>query len=212
VSDLQVTNGLVYAGGAIPQTAQGDATTAYNTLAGLTSTSTSLTGQDLGGLTLGAGVYSFATSAQLTGALTLDFTGNNQTIVFDIGSTLTTASASSVVLEGWNSTDSVYWVVGSSATLGTTTSFEGNIIAQASDTLNTGATDGCGSVIALTGAVTLDDNTISTGCNIATTTTVTQGGLGPGTVVPEGGSPILYLSFFLLPFGAMRAFRFRRSS
>jgi len=190
--------------------AQGDALTAYNSLKGLSGYS--LTGQDLGGMILGAGVYTFTSSAQLTGTLTLNFAGaNNETIVIDIGTTLTTASSSKVVVENAGTNDSVYWVVGTSATLGTGTSFEGNIIADASDTLNTGATDGCGSVIALTGAVTLQGNTISTGCNSATTTQ----GLGPGgtpTVVPEGGSTLLYLSILLLPIGAMRAFRFRRSS
>jgi len=190
--------------------AQGDALTAYNSLKGLSGYS--LTGQDLGGMILGAGVYTFTSSAQLTGTLTLNFAGaNNETIVIDIGTTLTTASSSKVVVENAGTNDSVYWVVGTSATLGTGTSFEGNIIADASDTLNTGATDGCGSVIALTGAVTLQGNSISTGCNSATTTV----GLGPGgapTVVPEGGSTLLYLSILLLPIGAMRAFRFRRSS
>ena len=185
-----------------------DATNAYTTMQSLSGAS--LTGQDLGGLTLLAGVYTFSSSAQLTGNLILDFGGaSNQTIVIDIGSTLTTANGSSVSIVGGNSTDSVYWNVGSAATLGTTTSFMGNIISLASDTLTTGATVGCGSVIALTGAVTLDTNTISAGCNSATTTTV--GGLGPGTTVPEGGSTLLYLGSFLLPLVAMRAFRFRRS-
>jgi ice-binding like protein/PEP-CTERM motif-containing protein len=158
-----------------------DATNAFTSLAALSGYN--LSGQNLGGMTLGAGVYSFSSSAFLTGTLTLNFGGaSNQTIVIDIGSTLTTASASTVVLEGANSTDSVYWVVGSAATLGTTTTFEGNIIAESGVAMQTGATDGCGSVIALDGSVTLDDNTISTGCNSATTTT----GLGPGT--PGGGS------------------------
>jgi len=196
----------------VAQTAQSDASTAYSSLKGLSSIGYSLTGQDLGGMILGAGVYTFTSSAQLTGTLTLNFAGaSNETIVIDIGSTLTTASGSSVSIENAGSNDSVYWVVGSTATLGTSTSFEGNIIALASDTLNTGATDGCGSVIALNGPVTLQGNTISTGCNSATTTQ----GLGPGgtpTVVPEGGSTLLYLSILLLPIGAMRAFRFRRSS
>jgi hypothetical protein len=211
VADLQVTGGLVYAGGAIPQAAQGAASSAFTTLMGLSSIGLDLTGHDLGGATLGAGVYNFTSSAQLTGALTLNFGGlSNQTIVIDIGSTLTTASGSSVTIVGGDATDSVYWVVGSSATLGSTTSFMGNIISLASDTLVTGAKDTCGSVIALTGAVTLDSNTISKGCNSANGTTT---GLGPGTAtgVPEGGSTLLYLCSFLLPLGAMRAFRFRRS-
>jgi hypothetical protein len=181
VSDPQVTGGTVQAGTAPAMTAQGDARSAFTTLMGLPGLN--LTGDNLGGLTLGPGVYSFSSSAQLTGLLNLNFAGaSGQTIVINIGSTLTTANGSSVVLQGWNPTDSVYWAVGSSATLGSTTAFEGNIFARTNDTLVTGATDGCGSVIALNGVVTLGSNTISTGCNSATTTTLEE--LGPGTTTP----------------------------
>jgi Ice-binding-like len=147
----------------------------------------------------------------LTGALHLNFTGDNQNIVFQIGSTLTTASASSVLITGANSTDNVFWQVGSSATLGTGTSFLGNIIALTSVTMTTGATDLCGSVIALNAAVTLDTNTISNTCAAGTGGTGGGPGGGPGVPLPEGGSTLLYLCSFLLPLGAMRAFRFRRS-
>lgn len=181
VSDPQVTGGTVQAGTATAMAAQGNASSAFTTLMGLSGLN--LSGKDLGGLTLGAGAYSFSTSAQLTGVLTLNFGGaSDEAIVIDVGSALTTASGSSVVLEGWNPTDSVYWAVGSSATLGSSTSFEGNIIADQSDTLITSATDGCGSVIALNAAVTLGANTISTGCNSASSATVE--GLGPGTTMP----------------------------
>src|SRR5450756_1582067 len=117
-----------------------------------------LTGQDLGGLTLTSGVYHFASEAQLTGTLTLDAQGNNNAFwVFQIGSTLTAASDSVVQLinAGSNngSDDGLFWQVGSSATLGTSTAFEGNILAQASVTLNTTATILHGRAFALTGAV-----------------------------------------------------------
>jgi hypothetical protein len=214
-------NGSLHITDAVAQQAQIDATTAYNTLAGLGGSGdvgvTDLSGQVLGSggtvLSLGAGVYEFNSSAQLTGALTLAFTGSNQNIVFQIGSTLTTASGSSVLITGADSTDNVFWQVGSSATLGTTTSFEGNIIALASDTLNTGATDGCGSVIALTGAVTLDHNTISNTCAGGTGgggggTTIGGGtGGGPGVPAPEPGTLALLSSGLL----AMVFLTFRKS-
>ncbi len=181
--------------------AQTDATNAYNTLALLPSPlSNHLTGTDLGGLTLTPGVYSFTSSAQLTGTLTLNAEGNpNAVWIFEIGSTLTTASGSSVVIENETSSgdNGLFWLVGSEATLGTTTSFLGNILASASITFDTGATDDCGRALAETGAVTLDTNTISIGCanvqgeggsnGLAGGATTSTGG-GGGTPAPEPGT------------------------
>jgi hypothetical protein len=209
VSDPQVTGGAVQAATANAMAAQGNASSAFTTLMGLSGLN--LSGRNLGGLILGAGVYSFSSSAQLTGVLTLNFGGvSNESIVIDVGSALTTASGSSVVLEGWNPTDSVYWAVGSSATLGSTTAFEGNIIADQSDTLITGASDECGSVIALNAAVTLGSNTISPGCNNATTATVE--GLGPGTTVVPELSTFALISCGLLAMGLLAFRRSRVSS
>jgi uncharacterized repeat protein (TIGR01451 family) len=155
-----VTGGEFTDSNPVAVTAQSDALIAYNTAASLPLTEV-LTGQDLGGLTLGPGVYFFASSAQLTGTLTLDAQGNpNAIFVFQIGSTLTTATGSAVVMINGGVPHNVFWQVGSSATLGTATAFQGNIIANTSVTATTGASV-LGSLIALNGAVTLDDNLIT---------------------------------------------------
>jgi len=159
-----LTAGTLHNGGAVAQQAQTDLTAAYNTLAGMTVTQT-LTGTDLGGLTLTPGVYFFASSAQLTGVLTLNAMGDAAAVfVFQIGSTLTTASAASVLHINGANWCNVYWQVGSSATLGTGTNFEGNIVALTSITLNTGAVINNGRALARNGAVTLDSNSITSVC------------------------------------------------
>ena len=189
-----LVTGTIYISDAVADLAQTDVTTAYNGLKNMPVTST-LTGTDLGGQTLTSGVYFFGDSAQLTGTLTLDAEGNNNAYwVFQIGSTLTTASNSVVQVtnRGSNngSDDGLFWQVGSSATLGTTTAFQGNILALASITLNTGATLLHGRALAQTGAVTMDTNTISFLCY--------GGGPGlsggleydtEGDIVPIGPSP-----------------------
>ncbi len=166
--DGTVSGGTIHTNDGVAQLALADATTAYNTLAGLPF-GYDYTGVNLGSAgytTLTPGVYHFGTSAQLTGALTLDFQNNlNADFIFQVGSTLTTASSSSVnVINGnsdINASNGVYWQVGSSATLGTDTTFAGNVIALASVGLDPRAEILCGRAIALTGAVTLTDNLIS---------------------------------------------------
>src|SRR5450830_2171852 len=155
-----VVSGTIHAADAVALAAQNSVTTAYNSLASQACTQ-DLTGQDLGGKTLTAGVYCFSSSAQLTGILTLNAQGNaNAVFIFKIGSTLTTASGSSVVVTNGGSLCNVFWQVGSSATLGTTTSFVGNILALARITLTTGA-NASGRALARNGAVTLDTNTVT---------------------------------------------------
>jgi type VI secretion system secreted protein VgrG len=149
-----VRHGTIYMGGPVAAQAQIDANSAYNDLAGQTCGTNNLTGQDLGGMTLAPGVYCFNTSAQLTGVLTL--TGVITDVwVFKMGSTLTTASASSVRMVNGGQAVNVFWQVGSSATLGTYTRFSGNILALVSVTLTNGASL-VGRAFGLTGSVTMD--------------------------------------------------------
>jgi hypothetical protein len=150
-----IRNGAIHIADGVATLALSDATTAYNALAGQDCTD-NLTGQDLGGKTLTPGVYCFDTSAGLTGILTLNAQGDpNAVWVFKIGSTLTTASGSSVGVINGGKALNAFWQIGSSATLGTTTRFSGNILAHVSVTLTNGASL-VGRAFGLTGSVTMD--------------------------------------------------------
>jgi hypothetical protein len=183
-----VTGGAIHAADLSAAQAQTSLTTAYNTAAGLPC-NTDLTGQNLGGLTLTPGVYCFNSSAQLTGTLTLDAQGNgNAFFLFKIGSTLTTASTSQVVVINAppsNCDDNIFWQVGSSATLGTGTNFQGNILALTSITLTTSASVN-GRTLARNGAVTLDSNLVGA-CVLA-----------PAVITPVGGPFLSGASLALL--------------
>ncbi len=178
-----MVNGNIDDDDAVAMQAQADAFAAYNAAAGETPTGI-LTGEDLGGLTLTPGVYFFSSSAQLTGTLTLNDEGNpNAIFIFQIGSTLTTATDSSVVFsDSSGQGGSVFWQVGSAATLGASTAFTGTVIADTSITLVTGATIDCGRAFALGGAVTMDTNSVS----IADT-----GGCQADEEAPEPGTATL---------------------
>jgi len=143
--------------------AQAALTVAYNDLAGRTAPApTILTGAapDLGGQTLAPGIYKSNTSLAITGTVTLDGGGDpNAVWIFQISSTLITASNSNVVLAGSAQAHNIFWQVGSSATLGSGSTLNGSILALTSVTLTTGATLN-GRALASTGAVTLDTNTV----------------------------------------------------
>ena len=150
----------IHSGDTEAQSAQTNLTAAYVYAQGLPG-ALDLTGQDLGGLTLTPGVYKFAAAAQLTGALTLNASADPEAVfVFQIGSTLTTASGSQVSLTNGAKAQNVFWQVGSSATLGTTTAFRGTILAHTSITANTGASIQ-GRALANFGTTTLDTNAIT---------------------------------------------------
>jgi hypothetical protein len=207
--------------GAVPGTstqakAQDQLDTALTLLGGLKTTGAPISGGVLDGLTLGQGVYALSAASgnggfnlsTNTGVLTLD--ANHQTNpfwVFQASSTLITGSGSVVQFIntpalGFN--PGVFWEVGSSATLGTDSIFLGNIGAEISVGLNTRAKIGCGSALADTGAVTLDTNTISTGCNGSLS--VVTGPGGTPVVIGPGGTPLPTPepgTFALLSFGLL---------
>ena len=183
-----VAGGTIHAADAVALQAQNDVTTAYNSLAAQPCTA-DLTGQDLGGRVLTSGVYCFSSSAQLTGTLILDAQGNaNAVFIFKTGSTLTTASNSLVLVTNGGSPCNVFWQVGSSATLGTGTTFVGNVLALASITMTTGARS-VGRMLARTGAVTLDTNTVDRSlCGATGCPTIT---ISPATL-PNGAVGVAY--------------------
>ncbi|HEX4919544.1 MAG TPA: ice-binding family protein [Candidatus Bathyarchaeia archaeon] len=138
--------------------AKADLLTAINTANALTLPI--LSAGDLGGRTLVPGLYKSTSSLAVTGALTLDAQGNpNAVWVFQMASTLTTLTAGQIILTGGAQASNVFWIVGSSATLGTTSVFKGTIMANASITITTGA-ELDGRALAKIAAVTMDTNTI----------------------------------------------------
>lgn len=183
-----VINGSTHATDEVAAKAQLDLTTAYDVAAEQpVLPANDLSGTDLGGLKLAPGTYRYNAAALLTGALTLDAEGDpNAEFVFQIGSQLTTESASSVLLVNGASPCNVYWQVGSSADIGTTTAFQGSLMALTSISLKDGATV-LGRMLARNGQVSLINNVLTRPlCATGPTTPPsdeTPG--GPGTVSPS---------------------------
>src|SRR5438045_6756422 len=149
-------NGTTHLGDAAAAQAQLDLTTAYNDAAGRTVGAVTVAG-NLGGQTLAPGLYKSTSSLEISsGDLTLDAQGDaNAVFIFQMASTLTTTSGRQVILIGGAKAANVFWQVGSSATLGTTSAFKGTIMADQSISLTTGATLE-GRALARIGAVTMD--------------------------------------------------------
>jgi hypothetical protein len=161
VSGAPIVNGTTHLGDPTAAQAQLDLTTAYNDAAGRTVGSVGASG-NLGGQTLAPGLYTSATSLEISsGDLTLDAGGDaNAVWIFQMASTLVTTVGRQVILSGGAQAANIFWQVGSSATIGATSVFKGNILAYTSVTLNTGATLD-GRALARNGAVALDTNTIT---------------------------------------------------
>ena len=186
--------------------AQTDLVTTYNDAKHATPFR-NMSGVNLGGKTLTPGVYHFSSSAQLTGTLTLNGEGRSGSLfIFQIGSALTTASHSRVALIGEASSCHVFWQVTSSATLGTGTSFQGNLIALTSITMTTGATIGVGGghnggrALARNGALTLDSNVIRPPTGICTTASTTS---SPTPSTPSSGAAPIGFAPALIGAGAL---------
>lgn len=194
-----VVNGATHENTAVAAQAQSDLTNAYVVAAGqAVAPANDLSGTDLGNRKLSPGAYQYSSDALLTGALTLDAEGDpNAQFVFLIGSELKTESASSVVLVNGASPCNVYWQVGSSANIGTTTAFQGSLMALTSISLKDGATV-VGRMLARNGQVSLINNVLSAPeCAVPSPGTVPPPGSGtPGSgtsagaaVTVAGGSP-----------------------
>jgi len=164
-----------------------DLTTAYNDAAGRATTTTLADAENLGGKTFCTGVYTSASSLGITGTLTLDGQGDpNAVFIFQMGSTLTTASDSSVELINGAKSDNIFWQVGSSATLGTNSTLNGTILAFTSITAD-GATVH-GGLLAKNGAVTLDDAALTAQVQAQTPTPVITTPIHAGATSVSGTS------------------------
>jgi hypothetical protein len=171
--------GSIHAADAVAQNAQLSLSNAYTDAATRTPLVSFGPAANLSGMTLLPGIYNSSSSLEFSGTLTLDAAGDPAAFwIFQAGSTLVTAPGSSISLINGAEPCSIFWQVGSSATLGTNSAFDGTIIALTSITLNSGTTID-GRALALNGAVTMDNAFIAT----------------PACSTPEADSRLLLTSF-----------------
>ncbi|WP_430593201.1 ice-binding family protein [Humidisolicoccus flavus] len=174
----------------VAQQAQADLLVAFNNAAGQDSDA-ALSG-GIGGETLTPGVYTASSSLLLTGNITLDAQGDEDAIfLFQVGSALTTATSSSITMTNGGNGCNVFWQVGSSATLGTTTAFQGTILAGASISTGSGTTIN-GRALALGGSVTLINTNFTTGncvTEVGGPSETTPGETTPGETSPGETTP-----------------------
>jgi hypothetical protein len=181
--------GAVHAGDAQALQAKSDLTTAYNNAAG--QASDAAVGAELGGQVLTPGVYTASSSTQITGTLTLDAQGDPEAVfIFQVGSALTAASNSRVLLLNDAQSCHVFWQVGSSATIGTSADFVGTIMALTSITVDSGA-DVEGRALARNGEVTLDNNRFTdVRCATTSTSTPTATATSTDSVTPTSSPTV----------------------
>jgi len=204
-------SGMIHAGGREAAQAQLDLTTAYNDAAGRTVGAITVAG-DLGGQTLTPGLYKSTSSLAISsGDLTLDAQGNaNAVFIFQMASTLTTTSGRQVILINGAKAANIFWQVGSSATLGTTSVFKGNILAYTSITLTTGAALQ-GRALARNGAVTLDSNNITDPSTVTVSATLQSASAANGPFTDAVGQSVnLATKTITVPMsGSMQFYRIR---
>jgi len=208
-------NGATHLGDSTSAQSQLDLTTAYNDAAGRTVGAVTLTG-NLGGQTLTPGLYKSTSSLEISsGDLTLDAQGDTNAVwIIQMASTLTTTTGRQVILSGGANAANIFWQVGSSATLGTTSVFKGNILALTSITVTTGAAVE-GRLLARNGAVTLDANTITMASATTTTSPVLQSAALPNGPFADavGQSLNLATKTLTVPLpGSMQFYRIRSST
>jgi len=214
VTGSPIVNGTIYTNTpGLAATAQGDLTIAYNDAAGRTAGAITIAG-NLGGLTLMPGLYTSASSLEITsGDLTLDALGDpNAVWIFQMGTTLVTTVGRQVILSGGAQAANVFWQVGSSATIGGSSVFKGNILAYTSIAMNTGATLQ-GRALARNGEVTLDSSTIT--IPTVTSSAVLQSSAvlaGPYTDAPGQSANLQTRTITVPQSGSMQFYRIRAAT